>query len=280
MKKLSNGVFEGERALFFAKDLEISDSIFQNGESPLKESSNIKVNNCTFSYKYPLWYSKNIVVNNSTFNEMSRSGIWYTEDINLLNSIIYAPKEFRRSKKIIIKDCNFLDAKETLWECENVNIINTSFKDADYLLMNSKDIYVENIRLDGNYFLDGSKNIVVKNSILNSKDSFWNCENVTVENSIINGEYIGWNSKNMTFINCEIESLQGFCYIENLKLINCKFKNTTLAFEYTTLDAKIIGKVDSIKNPMGGKIEVDDVGKLILDENIINPGQTKIIIKK
>ena len=33
----------GERALFHSENLEIADCIFADGESPLKESSNIKV---------------------------------------------------------------------------------------------------------------------------------------------------------------------------------------------------------------------------------------------
>ena len=53
--------YQGERALFIAHDLEIKDSIFENGESPLKESRDIKLDNCVFKWKYPLWYSHNIM---------------------------------------------------------------------------------------------------------------------------------------------------------------------------------------------------------------------------
>ena len=49
MKVLKQGIFEGERALFFAKNLEIYDSVFQNGESPLKESSDIKLYSSQFA---------------------------------------------------------------------------------------------------------------------------------------------------------------------------------------------------------------------------------------
>ena len=163
MEKLVNGTYEGERALFKGKNLDIENCLFQNGESPLKESRNIKLNNSTFSYKYPLWYSKNVEVKNTTFEVMSRSGIWYTEDITLTNCNIIAPKEFRRSKNITIVDSIFHDAQETLWNCENITM---------------KNVNIDNLVLNGNYVLDGAKDIVVKNSILNAKDSFWNCENV------------------------------------------------------------------------------------------------------
>ena len=44
----------------------------------------------------------------------------------------------------------------------------------------------------------------------------------------------------LPLVNCTIESLQGMCYIENLKMVNCKLINTTLAFEYSTVDAQIV----------------------------------------
>ena len=40
-------------------------------------------------------------------------------------------------------------------------------------------------------------------------------------------------------LNCTIESLQGMCYIDNLVMKNCKLLNTTLAFEYSTIDVEI-----------------------------------------
>ena len=51
----------GERALFMGKNLDIYDTIFDDGESPLKESRGINLYGSMFKWKYPLWYSKNIV---------------------------------------------------------------------------------------------------------------------------------------------------------------------------------------------------------------------------
>ena len=50
----------GERALFQAKNLEIYDTTFDDGESPLKESHDIRLYGSMFKWKYPLWYSHNI----------------------------------------------------------------------------------------------------------------------------------------------------------------------------------------------------------------------------
>ena len=87
--KIKNKIYEGERALFCSKDLEIFDTTFQNGESPLKESKNLYINNCNFKWKYPLWYCNNVEVVNSTLFDTARSGIWYTNNITIKNSTRY-----------------------------------------------------------------------------------------------------------------------------------------------------------------------------------------------
>ena len=172
----------------------------------------------------------------------------------------------------------FSNAAETLWSCSDVKMKNVSAR-GDYLAMNAANVEVDGLQLVGNYAFDGAKNVVIKNSRLLTKDAFWNCENVTVENSFISGEYFGWNSKNVTLINCTVESLQGFCYMDNVVLKNCKLINTTLAFEYSTVDAEVKGKIDSVINPSGGRIEADEIGTLILYDDEIDKNKTEYILK-
>ena len=136
----------------------------------------------------------------------------------------------------------------------------------DYLAMNSSDMKISGLTLYGNYPFDGAKNVEIRDSRLISKDAFWNSENVTVYDSFISGEYLGWNAKNLTLINCTVESLQGMCYVDGLVMKNCKLINTTLAFEYSTVEADIIGSIDSVINPSGGRITADSIGKLIVEK--------------
>ena len=145
--------------------------------------------------------------------------------------------------------------------------------------LNSENLSFNGLTLYGNYSFDGAKNVTVKNAKLLSKDAFWNSENITVYNSFISGEYLGWNAKNLTLINCTVESLQGMCYIQNLTLKNCRLLNTTLAFEYSTVQAEITGKVESILNPTAGQITANEIGELILERDKIDPTKTKIICK-
>ena len=266
-KKFIGGDYSGERALFMLKDAYLEGVTFHDGESPLKESSDLEIVNCSFKWKYPIWYANNVVVRDSFLAKEARSGIWYTNNITMENCLIEAPKTFRRGSYIKLINCSLINAEETFWSCSHITLSEVNAR-GDYFMMNASDIEIDNLHLDGNYFLDGAKNIVVKNSILNSKDSFWNTENVTVINCKIVGEYLGWNSKNITFINCDISSLQGLCYIKGLKMVNCRLNDTSLSFEYCEdIDAEIVDVFDSIKNPTSGVIKIKGVKELIIDEN-------------
>ncbi len=279
MKELKQQFFTGERALFFAADTRICDCTFADGESPLKESRNIDLYSCLFKWKYPIWYSQNISLENCTFFETARAGVWYTRSIKFKNCTIAAPKTFRRCENLSLENVTMPHAAETLWGCEKVKLENVSAC-GDYFGMNCKEVEIENLDLDGNYGFDGGENIVIKNSRMLTKDAFWNCKNVTVYNSFISGEYLGWNSENLTFVNCTIESLQGLCYVKNLKLVNCKLINTTLAFEYSTVEADICNAVDSVKNPIGGRICAEQIGEIIMEEDKVDVTKTKIICRK
>lgn len=279
MKKFENGTYVGERALFMSKDASFYECTFKDGESPLKESSNLDISHSHFEWKYPLWYCKDVVVKDSNFLETARSGIWYTHNIYMERCDISAPKTFRRASHIHIKDSKIPNAQETLWGCDEVVLENVYVK-GDYLGLNATNVTIDKLHLDGNYCFDGGKNITIKNSVLNSKDSFWNSENVLIENCEIDGEYIAWNSKNLVLKNCRIKSLQGFCYIKGLKLINCELIDCNLIFEYCEdIDIDVATEIDSVKNPISGVIKSKGIKELIFDDKAIDSSKTKIITK-
>lgn len=274
-KLIENVKYTQERPLFGEKNLLVRNCEFDKGESPLKEVKNIEVEGGAFKWKYPLWYASDIKVTGTRFEEMSRAGIWYSNNLYVKDLEIIAPKEFRRCDGVTIKNVTFTNAEETLWNCNNVKLINVKAV-GPYFAMGTNNLYIDGLELTGNYCFDGSKNVEVHNSKLLAKDCFWNCENVTVYDSYISGEYLAWNAKNVTFINCEIESLQGLCYVENLKMINCKFKNTSLAFEYSTVDVEITNTIDSVMNPISGHIKAAGIDKLIMDPNKVDINKTVI----
>ena len=101
-KEISGAYLTGERPLFGGKNLSIQDTIFTDGESPLKEASDIDLKNSMFQWKYPLWYAKNITAEDCTWFEMARAGVWYTDNLTVKNAVIQAPKNFRRCHELTL----------------------------------------------------------------------------------------------------------------------------------------------------------------------------------
>ncbi|MCR5291993.1 MAG: DUF3737 family protein [Eubacterium sp.] len=267
--------FTEERPLFAAEKLDVVDCIFDVGESPLKEVSDINLRGGAFKWKYPLWYAQNIDVEGTYFGEMARAGVWYSQNLSIRKCQVDAPKEFRKCKDLTLSELNIPNAQETLWWCENVTLSDISAR-GDYFGMGSTNIKVSNLDLTGNYCFDGCRNVEIVNSRLYSKDCIWNAENVTIRDSYIEGEYLAWNSKDVTFINCDIKSLQGLCYVENVRLINCRLSGTSLAFEYSTVDVEVTDKIDSVMNPRAGKIKTPMIDKLIMDPSKVDVDKTII----
>lgn len=279
MREIDQAFYTGERPLFGEKELRVRDTIFTDGESPLKECSHIELLGCMFKWKYPLWYSHDIHAKDCTWFEMARAGVWYTDHIEVEDCRIEAPKNFRRCQDVTLRQVSFSNAAETLWQCRDVTLEQVVAK-GDYFAMNCENMTVKDLTLYGNYSFDGARNVEIRNAKLLSKDSFWNSENVTVYDSFISGEYLGWNARNLTLVNCTVESLQGMCYIDNLVMKNCKLLNTTLAFEYSTVEADITGRIDSVMNPSGGRISAESIGELILEKDKIDPSKTVIVCRE
>lgn len=281
MKKIIGQEFGGERPLYREKDLYLEDVVIRPGESGLKETANITAVKCRFEGKYPLWECDGFVVKDSILTVGARSGLWYSRCGELYNTIIDAPKTFRRMTGIKMRDCWIPGGSETFWDCSDIDVKDCQIERADYVFMHCEDIVLENVKLQGNYGFQYAKNVVIKNCVLNSKDSFWEAENVEVYDSVINGEYLAWYSKNLKLVRCHITETQPLCYCEGLVMEDCTFgSDSDLAFEYSDVEATVKGHVVSIKNPRSGHIHVGSVGEIIIDENIKAPGDCKITSDK
>lgn len=272
---VTQGYLTGERAEFAADGVTYTNTIFADGESPLKHAHDITLVDCSFQWKYPLWYCRDVAVQGSTWFEMGRAGVWYTDRIAVENSTVAAPKNFRRCNGVTLRHVEFPNAEETLWSCRDVTIDDVSVR-GDYFAMNCEDVRVDGLRLVGGYSFDGTRDVEISNSRLITKDAFWNARNVTVRDSYISSEYLGWNARDLTFVNCTIESLQGLCYIDHLTMRDCRLIHTDLAFEYSTVDVEVDGHINSVFNPSGGRIKADSIGEVTLDPSRIDPAATVI----
>ena len=93
MQEFTQQTFTEERALFHTIDARISDSVFDVGESPLKECRKLDIDTTLFRYKYPLWYCKDVSLKNCTLFDMARAGIWYVDNISVSNTVIEECKD-------------------------------------------------------------------------------------------------------------------------------------------------------------------------------------------
>ena len=278
MEYIKDQYFEGERPLYARREgLKLENVSIGPGESSLKEGANIEAENCEFNGKYPFWECDGFTIRHCIFREGARAALWYTRHCKMFNTLVEAPKMFRRITDTYLENVQLTNAQETFWDCDGVKLRNVEAKKADYIFMHTDNIDVENLNLQGNYSFQYSKNVVIRNSNLDTKDAFWESENVTVYDSRIQGEFLGWYAKNLRLVNCHIGGTQPLCYCENLILENCTFEpDADLAFEYSSVQATVKGNIVSVKNPRSGRIQADSIGEIILDRNIKAPGDCEI----
>lgn len=280
MKKISNAEFGGERPLFASHDLRLENVTVRAGESAIKECSNIEAVNCRFEGNYPFWHVHGFSIRNCYFAVGGRSALWYSDHLEMSDTVIDAPKMFREMHDIKLENVTINDADEIFWRCSNIRISNLRLHDGTYPFMFSDNIYVDGLESDSKYVFQYVKNVEIHNARITTKDAFWEVENVTIYDSELNGEYLGWHSRNLRLVNCHISGEQPLCYAQDLVLENCTFDpSCDRAFEYSTLKADIRGAITNIKNPMSGSIVADSIGSVTIDENIKAPADCRISVR-
>ena len=271
MKIVENGIFDEERALYASRDIVVKNCRFDgeaDGESALKESSNVFVQGCYWNLRYPFWHVTGLKVKDTELTEKCRAALWYSEDIEITDSKLHGIKALRECKNVKIDNCS-IDSTEFGWFNDKVCINNSSAK-SEYFMLRSSELQFKDFELNGKYSFQYITQSSFENCTLNTKDAFWHAKNVFVKDCVVNGEYLAWYSENITFVNCKISGTQPFCYCKGLKLINCEMTNADLAFEKSEVEADVTTPVISIKNPKSGFINVPAVDELILSEEGIN----------
>jgi hypothetical protein len=262
-----NQQYDEERALYDISDSQIINCVFDgeaDGESALKECSNITVDGCDFRLRYPLWHVRGAKISDSSMSETCRAALWYCEDLDISNCHMYGIKALRECCKVRIEDCD-IDSAEFGWRCRDVSVEKSKIN-AQYLFFECRDMNISELEMSGKYSFQYVENLTIRNSVLNTKDAFWHAKNVTVEDSIIVGEYLAWYSENLTLIRCKIVGTQPLCYCRGLVMRDCVMENTDLSFENSDVDVTVKGEIMSVKNPMSGRIRSDGIGELIWDE--------------
>lgn len=276
--KFINEKFDEERALYGINEALIDSCSFSgplDGESPLKECSNIDVQNCYFELRYPLWHNANIIISKCELTNLCRAALWYCKNVSIDNSFLHGIKALRECEYVQIYNSD-IDSQEFGWFCHNITIKECKIN-SEYAFLKSSNLEISNIKFKGKYSFQYVKNAIFENCEFDTKDAFWHGENIIVKNSVVKGEYLAWYAKNITFINCKIIGTQPLCYCGDLKLVDCEMIDCDLSFEKSNVEASILNEIESIKNPLSGVIVVKGVKNIIIDdENAL----AKIIINK
>ena len=266
MITIENQTMDSERALYGSSDVLVRNCRFDgpaDGESALKESSEVTVEDTFFNLRYPLWHVHGLKVSRSEMTDKCRAALWYSDNILIQDSKLHGIKALRECSNVTITDSSII-SPEFGWSVKGLQMKDTT-AEAEYFLMRSSDIDFKNIHFKGKYSFQYTENVTVTDSVLDTKDAFWHAKNVTVKDTVINGEYLAWYSDGLTLINCTIKGTQPFCYCTNLKLVNCRMEDCDLAFERSDVEAEITTPVISIKNPLSGRISVPEAGEIIRD---------------
>lgn len=267
MNIIENKSFDGERTLYGTHELLIKNCSFDgpaDGESAVKESGNIKAEHCFFNLRYPFWHDQKLTITNSEMTSGCRAALWYSNHVNISNTKLHGIKALRECSDVAIQNCDII-SPEFGWSVQKICMEDTTAV-SEYFMMRSENLTFRQVQLQGKYSFQYIKNAVFEDCVFDTKDAFWHGENITVRNSTIKGQYLAWYSNGLTLINCKIIGTQPFCYCKNLKLINCEMIETDLAFEKSQVEAEIITKIDSVKNPLSGRITAPDIGEVILDD--------------
>ena len=278
---IENQTFDEERALYGLKGLTVKNCRFDgpaDGESAFKECRDIDVAGCFMNLRYPFWHVENAKITDTNFTQNCRAALWYDKDIYIENSKLFGIKAIRECENISLKNCS-VNSPEFAWKSQNLKIENVTIEESEYPFFEIRGAKITGLKMKGKYSFQYDENIEITDSELDTKDAFWHTKNVTVKDSLVKSEYLGWYSENLTLINCRIIGTQPFCYCKNLVLKNCIMEDCDLAFERSGVFAEVNGKIDSVKNPLKGKITADEIGELILEDDFCDKTKTTIVCR-
>ncbi len=276
---IENQTMDQERALYNVSGALVKNCTFAgeaDGESALKECRDVEVEGCRFLLRYPLWHTTRFTMKDCQSTDTARAALWYAEEGEIRSCQLNGVKALRECRSILLENCR-INSTEFGWNCTGVTVRGGELE-SEYVFMGSRDLSIRDLRFKGKYSFQYVRNARIEHSVLDTKDAFWHCSDVMVRNCVIKGEYLAWYSENLTLENCRIIGTQPFCYCKNLRLINCTMEDADLAFECSSVEADVRGRILSVKNPMYGSIVADRIDEVII-ENPVRPTECRVTVR-
>lgn len=262
-----NETHDEERAFYGINNARLENCTFEgnaDGESALKETSDLEIINCSFLLRYPLWHTDRAIIDGCKMTETCRAALWYDTDINIKNSEMGGIKALRECQNISLENCK-INSTEFGWFCKNIKIKDCDLH-SEYPFMRCMNMEISGLTMTAKYSFQYTENVTFHNCTLDTKDAFWHSKNVTVYDSVIKGEYLAWYSENLRLVRCKIIGTQPLCYAKGLILEDCEMIDCDLSFEKSEVNARISGNITSVKNPLKGVILSDSIGEIITDD--------------
>ena len=89
MKSYINETHDEERAFYGITEAKVQNCAFEgeaDGESALKETSDLEIENCRFLLRYPLWHTSRAYITGCEMTDTCRAALWYDSDIKITDS--------------------------------------------------------------------------------------------------------------------------------------------------------------------------------------------------
>ena len=179
MTVVEKQTLDEERALYGSKGIIINDCTFDgpaDGESAVKEASDVQVNRCFFNLRYPFWHVHELAIHDSEMTALCRAALWYSDHVAVTGTKMHGIKAFRECSDVVIRDCD-IASPEFGWSVRNIEMTD-SVVESEYFMMRSEDMVFKNVSLKGKYSFQYIKNAVFENCNFDTKDAFWHGENV------------------------------------------------------------------------------------------------------
>ena len=281
MKEYNGLTLDEERALYGVTDARVVNCTFDgpaDGESALKETNRLSVEDCRFRLRYPMWHSRDTRLARCTMTDTCRAALWYDSGLVFEDCTLGGIKALRECDRTELRRCK-IDSQEFGWFCRGLRMEDCELV-SEYPFLQCRDLELHGLNMKAKYSFQYVENAELRHCTLDTKDAFWHSRNMTVYDSVIKGEYLAWYSENLKLVRCKIIGTQPLCYARGLVLEDCEMVDCDLAFEYSDVQADVRGGIDSVKNPASGRITADRIGEIILDDHQRREASCEIICRE